>query len=279
MSLKKVNLHPDSILFLTIDSCRYDSFHDARIPALKAIAPLHKAYAPSYFTYGSHAAFWMGFTPGISSSEKIPWLNPKSGKLFRMNHSAASSHGEDAFELTGSNIIEGFRKLNYYTLGTGAVAWFDQQSPTGSVLTSPFDEFWYSGETWNLRAQLSWLFERMKNQGSDHPLFVFLNIGETHVPYWHEDADWEPWPSPCIPFGGNECSRRESRKRQIACLEWVDSQLIPLLDTFRNCTTFACADHGDCWGEDGLWEHGISHPATLTVPLLMRVRGKPVSIQ
>ena len=70
-------------------------------------SPLHKAYAPSYFTYGSHAAFWMGFTPGVSSSEKIPWLNPKSGKLFRMNHSAASSHGEDAFELTGSNIIEG----------------------------------------------------------------------------------------------------------------------------------------------------------------------------
>ena len=37
-----------------------------------------------------------------------------------------------------------------------------------------------------------------------------------------------------------------------------------------------CADHGDCWGEDGLWEHGISHPATLTVPLLLRVRGVPV---
>ena len=33
------------------------------------------------------------------------------------------------------------------------------------------------------------------------------------------------------------------------------------------------ADHGDCWGEDGLWEHGISHRRTLEVPLLMRVRG------
>ena len=91
-------IHPDSVLFLTLDSCRFDSFRDANIPELKSLAPLHKAQAPSYFTYGSHAAFWMGFTPGISSSTEIPWLNPKSGKLFRMNHSAASSHGKDVFE-------------------------------------------------------------------------------------------------------------------------------------------------------------------------------------
>ena len=272
-----LTLHPDSVLFLTLDSCRFDSFQDANIPHLKAVAPLHKAQAPSYFTYGSHAAFWMGFTPGISSAAKEPWLNPKSGKLFRMNHSAASSHGEDAFDLLGSNIIEGFRERGYYTIGTGAVAWFDTSTPTGSVLAAPFDQFWYSGNTWNLRKQLSWLFQQIQYQESDTPLFVFLNVGETHVPYWHEDADWEQWPSPCIPFGGKQCSHQESRRRQIACLEWVDSQIFTLLSAFRSCTIVACADHGDCWGEDGLWEHGISHPSTLTVPLLMRVRGEPVS--
>ena len=32
-----------------------------------------------------------------------------------------------------------------------------------------------------------------------------------------------------------------------------------------------CADHGDCWGEDGLWEHGVSHEKTLEVPLLFRL--------
>ena len=273
-----LTLHSDSILFVTLDSCRYDSFRDADIPNLKALAPLHKAQAPSYFTYGSHAAFWMGFTPGISTEDKVPLLNPKSGKLFRMKNAAAACHGNNAFELVGSNIIEGFRELGYYTIGTGAVAWFDKNTLTGSVLTSPFDQFWYSGQTWNLRAQLSWLLDQINLQGADRPVFAFLNIGETHVPYWHEDADWEPWPSPCVPFGGSQCSRDESRRRQIACLEWVDSKLLPLLNGFRPCTTIACADHGDCWGEDGLWEHGISHPSTLTVPLLMRVRGQPISI-
>ena len=49
--------------------------------------------------------------------------------------------------------------------------------------------------------------------------------------------------------------------------------LAPLLESFRAATTVLTADHGDCWGEDGLWEHGISHRRTLEVPLLMRVRG------
>ena len=69
---------------------------------------------------------------------------------------------------------------------------------------------------------------------------------------------------------------RERRRRQRACLEHVDSLLTPLLESFRDATTVLTADHGDCWGEDGLWEHGISHRRTLEVPLLMRVRGVPL---
>jgi len=41
-------------------------------------------------------------------------------------------------------------------------------------------------------------------------------------------------------------------------------------------TVIVCADHGDCWGEQGLWEHGISHRRTLEVPLLMRVKGMAI---
>lgn len=53
----------------------------------------------------------------------------------------------------------------------------------------------------------------------------------------------------------------------------MDHQLEPFLDRFRDGAVLLCADHCDCWGEDGLLEHGISHPATLTVHLLLRVRG------
>ena len=273
--------HPsESVLFISLDSCRYDTFAVAyasgRLPHLSAVAPLHKALAPSYFTYGSHAAFWMGFTPGVIGSSQ-PWLNPKAGKLFRMAFAGHPGRdGVKGFRLGGSNIVDGFRHSGYLTLGSGAVDWFNTSSETGSVLAKPFEHFYFAGNTWSLHSQLEWLDQRVSEAPADQPLFVFLNVGETHVPYWHEGASWERWPSPCVPFGSEHCCSVESARRQRACLEWVDCQLAPLLDRFRDGTVLICADHGDCWGGDGLWEHGVSHSATLTVPLLLRVRGVPI---
>lgn len=268
------------VLMISLDSCRYDTFADAHrrgsLPHLSSVAPVHKAQAPSYFTYGSHAAFWMGFTPGVIGSPD-PWLNPKAGKLFRMAFADhASPVGERSFRLEGANLVEGFRRQGYRTIGSGAVDWFDTASETGAVLAAPFEHFHFAGNTWSLTSQLAWIDDQLANMPAEQPCFLFLNVGETHVPYWHEGAAWERWPSPCVPFGGEHCSAAESAFRQRACLEWVDRQLSPLLDRFSDGTVLVCADHGDCWGEDGLWEHGISHPATLTVPLLLRVRGEPV---
>ena len=269
-----------SVLLLSLDSCRYDTFLSAHvdggIPHLSSVGPLHCAHSPSYFTYGSHAAFWMGFTPGVLGS-RDPWLNPKAGKLFRMAFAGhAGRDGEQSFQLEGANLVEGFRLQGYRSIGSGAVAWFNTQTETGAVLAAPFERFHFAGNTWSLGAQLEWIEDELASTPPEQPLFVFLNVGETHVPYWHEGASWERWPSPCVPFGGPDCSATESRLRQRACLEWVDEQLGPLLTRFMDATILACADHGDCWGEDGLWEHGISHSATLTVPLVLRVRGVPI---
>ena len=186
-----------------------------------------------------------------------------------MAFSGSSGRDGDGFRLQGKNLVEGFRRSGYLTIGSGAVDWFDINSDTGSVLSEPFDEFHFAGDTWSLNSQLAWIDDRLAQAPANQPCFVFLNVGETHVPYWHEDATWDRWPSPCVPFGGKTCSAKESRFRQSACLKWVDSRLGPLLDRFSSGTILICSDHGDCWGEDGLWEHGISHEATLSVPLLL----------
>jgi hypothetical protein len=267
------------VLLVSLDSCRYDSFAATPTPHLDAVGPLHRALAPSYFTYGSHAAFWMGFTPGVVGCEE-PWLNPKVAKLFRLAYGgSADRHGEEGFSLEGSSVIEGFRRLGHFTVGSGAVDWFDASSESGSVLGAPFDRFHFAGNTWSLHSQLAWIDAQLATLEPGRPSFVFLNVGETHVPYWHDGADWERWPSPCVPFGGEGCSAEESRRRQRACLAWVDRQLAGLLARFMDATILICADHGDCWGEDGLWEHGVSHWATLMVPLLLRVRGQPVAMR
>ena len=267
----------DHVLFISLDSCRYDTFAAAHaagtLPNLAAVAPLHCAQAPSHFTYASHAAFWMGFTPGVEGSSE-PLLNPKAGKLFRMAYTGHAGLDAEGFRLDGANVIDGFRRQGYRTIGSGAVEWFNPTTETGAVLGEPFENFHFAGNTWSLPDQLTWLAEQMDAMPADQPLFVFLNVGETHVPYWHAGALWDREDNPCVPFQRNSFERRRTcRRRQRACLEYVDTQLKSLLDGFQSATTVVTADHGDCWGEDGLWEHGISHRRTLEVPLLMRVRG------
>jgi arylsulfatase A-like enzyme len=81
---------------------------------------------------------------------------------------------------------------------------------------------------------------------------------------------WSPDDNPCVPF--QTVDRAEDcRLRQTACVEYIDEKIQPLLERFSDASVLACADHGDCWGEDGLWEHGISHEMTLTVPLIIRL--------
>ena len=273
-------VHPESVLFISLDSCRYDTafaLHQRQaLTTLSQVGPLHCAQAPSHFTYGSHAAFWVGFTPGMAQSSTA-WLNPKLGKLFRMAYAGSTGQDGNGFQLTGANIVEGFRRSGYLTLGSGAVDWFNPATETGAQLGRWFEHFHFAGDTWSLQRQLAWIEQRIGATEAGQPLFVFLNVGETHVPYWHAGADWPRFPSPCRPFGGPECSAAESERRQQACLAWVDQQLASLVGRFRGATVLICADHGDCWGEDGLWEHGVSHPATLTVPLWLRVRGQAIA--
>lgn len=263
---------PESVLLVTLDSCRYDTALSVPTPAMERVGPLVRAMSPSHFTLASHAAFWVGTTPGVPGLEQ-PVLNPKAGRLFRLVNGLIRPGSGDIFLLEGRSIVEGFGRLGYRTLGTGAVDWFDTATPTARVLTEDFQLFRYVRGPGALPDQLSWLEEEMASR----PTFCFVNVGETHVPYWHPGAPWSPRQNPCVPFGGRQNDAGLCRERQAACLVWSDGQLSPLLDAFANATILLTADHGDCWGEDGLWEHGTWHRCTMEVPLRVRVRGVPCS--
>lgn len=254
-----------SYLFITLDSCRYDSFSRARIPNMKGVGPCHRAMAPGNNTFSSHMAMFVGFTPGIAGVNQS-FLNPKFGRIFKMVNGGFQGRGTEHVTLEGENIIDGFKKRGFRAVGTGAVGWFDPGTDTGKALTRDFDEFFFPGNTWSLERQVEWVLETLP-QKRDRPAFVFMNIGETHVPYYFKGAPWSPEENPCIPFSGHN-NAEISAKRQRMCLEFVDSRLKPVLDRFRGENILICGDHGDCWGEDGLWEHGIHHEMVYAVPLL-----------
>jgi hypothetical protein len=213
---------------------------------------------------------FVGFTPGVAGRAE-PVIDPKFAKLFKLDNAGFPGVGTPHFDLKGPNIIEGFRRQGYLTLGTAALGWFNPGSETGRVLSHSFERFFYSGNLYSLARQLAWIEEQSAQ--ASQPLFVFINIGETHVPYYYAGAPWERTRNPCVPYSANN-DAAECARRQAACVEFVDTLIGPLLERFARETVLVCADHGDCWGEDGLWEHGIHHPKTLEVPLLYRL-GKP----
>lgn len=262
----------ESVLFITLDSCRYDTLASARVPNILSVGPLHRAEAPSYFTYASHVAMFAGFTPGLAHLEQSI-LNPKFGKLFKLVGAGFPGKGTEAYEVEGRTIIEGFVRRGFTTIGTGAVGWFNPDVPTGRHLSEHFERYFFPGDSFSLDRQLNFIQDELKKASGD--VFLFLNVGETHVPYYFDGAEWDRHDNPCIPFQKVD-REAECRRRQRLCCEFVDRKLQALIMAFSQSTILICSDHGDCWGEDGLWEHGISHRFTLTVPLLVRVRGEPV---
>jgi SAM-dependent methyltransferase len=264
-------VNPKSVLLVTLDSCRYDTFKNAHTPNMKAVGELHAAQAPSHFTFASHAAMFVGVTPGIADV-RAPYLNPKFAKIVRVHNEGRRPFGPAAFELDGPNIARGFARTGYRTLGSGALPWFDPARLHGEVLTDGFERFFYTASLFRFKDQVRWLDGEIEGAGQ-RPVFAFLNVGETHVPYWHEGAPWSPDDNPCLPFQAEDRST-DCAARQRSCVEYVDSVIAGILARFSGATVIITADHGDCWGEDGVWEHTIAHPAVLTVPLVFRVNAE-----
>ena len=156
--------HPDSLLLITLDSCRFDTLSSCSVPVISGVGPIHKVMAPSYFTYASHAAMFVGFTPGDGMSQEAI-VNPKCGKLVRLHGGGSPSRANDRFVLRGRSMMEGFNNAGYITAGTGAVKWFDDSSDVGRLLVQDFQHYMYAGNAWSLRKQLHWLSETVGGGG------------------------------------------------------------------------------------------------------------------
>jgi hypothetical protein len=257
----------ESFLLITLDSCRYDTYVAAKTPNLDKIGSVHKAYAPGNFTLPSHIAMFSGFTPGDPKSE-IDYVNPKVKRVWKLGKEAQGSLNH-LLILPGTNIVDGFNKSGYVTIGTGGVGWFKPSEIASAVLIEKFEHYNYFGNYFYLRKQVEWLKSKvLENQ--NRRKFIFLNIGETHSPYWHEGAEWDPDPCPCVPFGKDN-DREKSQYRQRKCLEYIDSFLGEFLTIVNDFNILICGDHGDAWGEDDIWEHAIHHEKVHEVPLIIKV--------
>jgi arylsulfatase A-like enzyme len=135
------------------------------------------------------------------------------------------------------------------------------------------------------REQVKLVCEQVERRARHRPCFAFINFGETHSPFRHEEmpslaadpvADrmslGRLFNATGMPDTAGSLDR-ELWDRQRQCAEYLDQRMGDLLDCFiargRPTTVVVTADHGECLGEQGLFGHAFHHEKVMEVPLLI----------
>jgi hypothetical protein len=248
----------ESLAIITIDSLRYDVAVSADTPNIKSmfsacgVKGWQKVGAHGTYTLPSHISmFHAGIMP-CDNREEVPGpYNREKERIFKAQLAWERTTGAKFPTPAAPNIVKGFGKMGYRTVGVGGVNWFNNRFITSDFWGKHYFSEFYWDEGFSETDPASFMNQiyKIKSLGlkdRQRPLFFFLNIASTHTPY--------------MGFG-------RSAEGQRKALEYVDRH-IPLLfeDLPDSFVLMLLSDHGECFGEDGLWGHGFYHPRIMEVP-------------
>lgn len=251
-----------SILFVTLDSLRYDTARTAYdtglTPHLASLLPeggWERRQTPGTFTLPAHIAFFSGFLPKLPQPEQPP-------RLWECLPPAFKAVPRQTFVFDAPNLLAGLAQYGYRSICIGGVTYFSRETPLGSVLPDLFDEdHWRpefcSPEPDSTRRQVDHALENAERHNG-RPVYLFVNVSATHVPHGHYLGD-----------------SRDTAASQQAALAYADAHLARLITTLtakKRWLIILCADHGDAYGEDGYHGRGIAHPVVMNVPYAAMVR-------
>lgn len=265
-----------NIVLITLDSCRYDSLVQAQTPVLDKHGKIYPAWTPATYTLPAHMSFFTGIFP--NTDEPVPYLNRFIEQLIVMEKGGkglGSSHqGKKTIKLKSSkkDMIDGLRQKGFYTVGTGSATWFAKE-----VLVKNFNHFKYV-QAQSAEAQCNYVLKKLNKHGQNKPFFAFMNFLETHTPYMHYGEDRKEYSMQARDFMKFPPTEDPELKNnfgtklhnaQIKAAEHLDSVLGKFLTQLPKETfVIITADHGEAFGEDGCWGHGIYHPTVMQVPMM-----------
>lgn len=261
-----------NLVMLTYDSCRYDTMVQAKTPVLDRYSTVYKAYSPATYTYPAHLSFFCGILPGIS--EPIPYYNRFVKQLVALQgvgDGIVDTEKDENSIVIGNrehNIVSGLAKAGYYTVGSAGANWFAKEA-----LQVGFQDFHFTSHA-KAMVQIELILEAITKNSTGRPFFAFINFMETHTPYMHYGDDeyfmtartkmsWPP------AYKSTDDAYAETLHRaQISAAEHLDACLPSLFGQIpANTTVLLLGDHGEAFGEDGYWGHGIYHRVIMEVPI------------
>lgn len=279
-----------NVLFITIDSCRYDTTEMANIPNLRSIGQILKAKSPATYTLPSHISFFVGYLPYVEHFNPPLYYSSEIRQLWRLNTARIRNPKTVGLLLNGETILEGYRKMGYKVIGGGGTGWFNSK-----ILQSMFDVFHYVGpfnhnNIWRPRKKSEFISTHVDKlvyeaETSDR-WFLFLNCAETHAPYDIGDSlsqelidfynyaylAWGNKPKKAKEIDLTIEKLKPVHQQQVKALEILDQRIGVLIDKLpkdRPIITVICGDHGEGFGENFIWGHGATCEEVLSVPLVI----------
>jgi arylsulfatase A-like enzyme len=258
--------HPWQCL-LVADSLRYDVFCDANMEFINSVSDPVLAQAQGTFTWPAHQAMMVGHLPHCFDEK--PLYNRYCRQLWRLGEgpgtggSGFQEHPQVSLP-PGKSIVEGFGRLGYATIGSGAVSWF----------THPYwaETFQYFRHLTGAEIQFAWVQSVAATIAPDQPVFLFINFGETHEPYSHAGMRYsmpEGYQTHKLGHGPLEVVDfdllRERQRLAASHLDGIIAEICAFVP--KGSRVVFTADHGECFGEDGYFGHGFLHEKVMEVPL------------
>jgi len=270
----------NNYILLVLDSCRYDSFVEARPKTMRKLGKVDRRWSYASWTAPSHYNLLMGLMP--HSNPRRTFASDYYARDFLKFNERLGSEGLEFKSFVPRLYLPALlQKLGYRTR---AMVSLPVLNPA-TVLNNGFDVYRLMDRHNDMRAMV-----KKMEFAEDRPSFYLLNVGETHYPYALPGEPENEWPKISgvhgvfrhldeLVVGGklrkktpafNQRKLRDLRQRQVDAVKYLDTVVEELFDLVpRNTYITITSDHGELFGEDGFFGHGpIVHEKVLEVPFI-----------
>lgn len=268
------------LIYLILDSCRYDSCKEATTPNIDRLGTVERRYSYASWTSPSHYALLMGMIPhtsprGVFASEV--YKGEFKRWVARLGIEGLSFR-TFVPELSLPKVLQDH---GYFTIARVSLPVLNAHAG----LNRFFDDYRLMDHHNDFAGMV-----REIDFPDEQPRFYFLNLGETHYPYMltgddlphisgvhgvlknmHEpSSDRAPDSDSFFPHE----EMRRLHRQQVRCVEYVDHLIGELCRKCPPNTYFiVTADHGELFGEEGYFGHGpIMHEKCFEIPFVEGLR-------
>ena len=271
------------LVFLVLDSCRFDSFTRARTPNIDRLGTAQQRFSFASWTAPSHFTFLMGQVPHTSPTRVFASEVYKAQFADWVDRLGIPDLSFKTFipELCLAGVL---KKHRYHTTARVSMPVLNPYSG----LTRGFDDYRLMPNHNDFAGMV-----RDIDFGGGDRCFHFFNLGETHYPYMltndrlpkisglhgvAREMDNAMARTGDVPTEEPEFfpadTMRELHEQQVRCVEYVDALIGELFTKCPANTHFiVTADHGELFGEDDYFGHGpVMHRKCFEVPFVEGLR-------